>query len=80
VSESLFLSPDELAEFTGRKLQSAQQKWLQSAGYAFTVNANGRPIVARDYILARLGVAVSTVANSSNADAPRPNFGALKAP
>ena len=75
----LFLSPAELIDLTGRKLQAGQRKWLKDAGYAFALNANGRPIVARDYALARLGVATAATSETQRAAAPRPNFAALAA-
>lgn len=77
VSASLFLTHDELAELTGRTSAAHQRKWLEANGYRFAVNANNRPIVARDYLLSRLGV-VAQGAAEAGAGAPRPNFSALK--
>ncbi|WP_082717506.1 MULTISPECIES: DUF4224 domain-containing protein [Burkholderia] len=45
-----FLSTDELAVLTGRKLKSKQVDALRRMGIAFFVNAAGRPIVARSAI------------------------------
>lgn len=79
VSASLFLTPDELAELTGRMTSASQRKWLDANGYRYAVNANNRPIVARDYLLTRLGVAATAAADLSTPAAPRPNFAALAA-
>lgn len=73
----LFLTPAELAELTGRTSAAGQRKWLEANGFRFAVNANNRPIVARDYLLTRLGVVA--VAAPAVIDTARPNFGALKA-
>ncbi len=75
--EPLFLSTAELAELTGRKLNGAQCQWLKTNGYSFTKNANGRPIVARGHVLARLGV-ISAGADVIAAQSPRPNFSAIR--
>lgn len=75
----LFLTPVELAELTGRTSAAGQRKWLEANGYRFAVNANNRPIVARDYLLTRLGVVAAAVSQPAMLDAARPNFGALKA-
>jgi len=78
VSASLFLTPDELAELTGRTSSAGQRKWLEDKSYRFAVNANNRPIVAREYVLTRLGVVAVGASESAAAEAPRPNFAALK--
>jgi hypothetical protein len=75
---SLFLTPDELAELTGRTSSAGQRKWLDANGYRFAVNANNRPIVAREYMLTRLGVAAVGPADTAAVSMPRPNFAALK--
>lgn len=41
----MFLSSDQVAELTGRKLKSLQCEQLRRMGIPFFVNANGRPIV-----------------------------------
>lgn len=74
--EALFLTPIELAELTGRSTSAGQRRWLDANGYRFALNANGRPIVARGHVLARLG-AVQAESNESAAPAPRPNFAAI---
>lgn len=79
MTASLFLTPDELAELTGRTSAAGQRKWLDANGYRFAINANNRPIVAREYLLTRLGVAAAGASAAPAAAAPRPNFAALKA-
>jgi hypothetical protein len=76
---SLFLTPDELSELTGRTSAAGQRKWLDANGYRFAVNANNQPKVAREYVLTRLGVAAAAYADAMAVSAPRPNFAALKA-
>lgn len=78
MSAALFLSPGELAELTGRVSSAGQRKWLEDNKYRFALNANNRPIVAREYLLTRLGVAAAMSPEALMAVAPRPNFGALK--
>lgn len=43
----LFLSQDELATLTGRKLKSLQIDWLRTEGIPFRVNAIGYAVVTR---------------------------------
>jgi len=71
----MFLTPVELAELTGRKLASAQRRWLAENKYLFVQNANGRPIVARGHVMARLGAAPDE--SVAALPGPRPNFAAL---
>ncbi len=75
MDEPLFLSPVELIDLTGRKLASAQRRWLTENGYRFSENANGRPIVARKYVLSRLGAAAEESVTAM--PGARPNFAAL---
>jgi hypothetical protein len=42
---SMFLTPDELAELTGRKIKSKQIEALRRMGLPFHVNATGKPVV-----------------------------------
>lgn len=39
--DTLFVSPDALKEFTGRKRPSAQARWLSGRGYKFERRADG---------------------------------------
>jgi len=42
----MFLTSDELAELTGRKIKSKQIDALRRMGLPFHVNAVGKPVVA----------------------------------
>lgn len=46
-SAETFLSQDELAYLTGRKLKSKQVDVLRRMGIPFFVNARGAPVVTR---------------------------------
>jgi len=76
VVETLFLTPNELAELTGRTSSAGQRKWLDTNGYRFALNANNRPVVAREYVLSRLGV-MQADSDVGNLSIHRPNFNAL---
>ena len=52
----LFLTPDELRELTGRKLASAQRRWLAANGIEARRRADGKVVVAREHVLEQLGV------------------------
>ena len=47
MSETEFLTADELAEVTGYKHVASQREWLDKNGWPYVVNASGRPIVGR---------------------------------
>jgi len=74
---SIFLTAAELAELTGRKLAGLQRRWLSENKYRFDMNANGRPMVARGYVLARLGAAPVEAGAALLPGRPRPNFSSL---
>jgi hypothetical protein len=46
-SSDIFLTRDEIATHTGRKLKSKQIEALRTMGSPFFVNATGHPVVAR---------------------------------
>lgn len=48
---AMFLSLDELADLTGRKIKSKQVEALRRMGVPFRVNALGRPVVAAAAII-----------------------------
>jgi hypothetical protein len=52
---SLFLTPEEIADLTGYKMQACQAKWLRSNGFVFRVSADNRVILARDHVLMLMG-------------------------
>jgi hypothetical protein len=43
----MFLTPEELAQLTGRKIKSRQIAWLRGEAIAYRVSATGHPVVAR---------------------------------
>ena len=47
MSETEFLTAEELAEVTGYKHVASQREWLDKNGWPYVVNASGRPIVGR---------------------------------
>ena len=46
----MFLTTDELAVLTGRKLKSKQIEWLRRSGIPFRESATGHPVVTRNAI------------------------------
>lgn len=46
----MFLTADELHELTGRVRWSAQIRWLRDNHWAFTVRADGRPVVTKQEV------------------------------
>jgi hypothetical protein len=63
----MFLSADEIAVLTGRKVRSKQIEALRHMGVTFFINAIGRPIVAKSAIEGRPGSAVEKPPWRSNA-------------
>lgn len=55
----IFLTPEEVAELTGRKLKNKQILALAKMGIPYFVNAAGRPIVTRAVIEGTMSVAAS---------------------
>lgn len=47
----MFLTPDDLIVLTGLRRPSAQAKWLRAHRVRHYVNAGGRPVVARAWLL-----------------------------
>lgn len=50
MSSTLFLTDEELAQLTGRRLKSRQIQWLRQNGIPFRVNATGHPVVTRSAV------------------------------
>jgi hypothetical protein len=46
----VFLTPEEIAELTGRKVRKLQIEQLRTMGIPFYVNAVGRPVVVRSIL------------------------------
>ena len=74
VAQSPFLlTPEEVHEITGFKLNRLQIDWLRRKGWRFEISAIGRPVVARKYAEKMLGC------GDEFAVVARPNFAALRA-
>lgn len=54
---AMFLTADELAELTGRRIKSKQIEALRRMGLPFHVNAAGKPVVSVSTIEGRRQVA-----------------------
>lgn len=50
---SMFLGPEDLVVYTGRSQKSKQIEALRKMAVPFTVNACGRPVVARAVVEGR---------------------------
>jgi len=57
-----FLTSDEIAELTGRKVRAKQIEALRQMGIAFWVNPVGRPVIARIAIEGRSSAAQTPAA------------------
>ncbi len=68
----MFLTTADLELLTGYKIPAHQRRWLTRQGYPFEVAASGRPVVARAFVEARLGVKTAAPIRSL------PNLDALK--
>lgn len=68
----MFLTSTELAELTGYTVPAYQRRWLAKHGYPHEIAANGRPVVSRAYVDARLGGKIAATQKSV------PNLAALK--
>ncbi|MEF2265388.1 DUF4224 domain-containing protein [Janthinobacterium sp. LS2A] len=56
-SSGTFLTAEDVAVLTGRKLKSLQAQALRAMGIPFFINAIGRPVVARTAIDGKTAVA-----------------------
>ena len=54
-----FLSDDDVATLTGRKVRKLQVEQLRKMGIPFYLNAVGRPVVARSIVEGRVQVAAA---------------------
>jgi hypothetical protein len=54
----LCLSPEQLANLTGRKQPKRQIEWLSANGWKFFVGGDGLPKVDREYYREMVGVKV----------------------
>lgn len=67
----MFLTPDEIAELTGRKLHKAQRTVLNHLGIQHMVRPDGSLVVLRSHVEKSLGE------ESSSAKLPEPNWAAI---
>lgn len=49
IDEKVYLSPHELFVLTGRKQRPKQLAWLKAERWRHTKDADGNPLVSRDY-------------------------------
>jgi hypothetical protein len=62
--ESIFLSSSELEVLTGYTRYSEQKKWLSSRGWIFEITGSGKPIVTKQFVNDKLGVATQSKTKS----------------
>ncbi|RMC99930.1 DUF4224 domain-containing protein [Aquitalea palustris] len=77
MSTTELLTADELVEVTGYKHIASQREWLDKNGWAYVVNAAGRPIVGRWYARMRLAGVKPTAGNGGVQQSWQPDFTAL---
>ncbi|AXI82892.1 DUF4224 domain-containing protein [Xylella taiwanensis] len=77
MSATEFLTAAELIEVTGYKHIASQREWLDKNGWAYVVNAAGRPIVGRWFARLRLAGVHPHMDGGGMSPAGRPNFAAL---
>ncbi|HHW4683749.1 MAG TPA: DUF4224 domain-containing protein [Xylella sp.] len=77
MSETEFLTVEELLEVTGYKHIANQREWLDKNGWAYVVNAAGRPIVGRWFARLRLAGVHPNMDGTGMLPVGRPNFAAL---
>ncbi len=51
----MFLTKDQVREFTGYQNRPQQIAWLRANGYPFEIGGDGRPRVLTATVLAKLG-------------------------
>ena len=69
---SIYLDMDELTRLTGTKRKHLQIEWLQKNGFIYSENRAGEPILAREHVLARLGVvSPNRISNRIEPNIPR---------
>lgn len=54
-TEPTLLEPHELARITGSDKPYVQRRWLRKNKWVFEPSGNGAPLVARAYMVRRLG-------------------------
>lgn len=77
MSDSEFLTSEEVAEVTGYKQVTSQREWLDKNGWSYVLNGACRPIVGRWFARMRLAGVQPAAAGVVMQSAARPNFAAL---
>ena len=77
MADTELLSADELVAVTGRKHIASQREWLDKNGWAYVVNAAGKPIVGRWYARMRLAGVKPTESSTGAHSSWQPDFSAL---
>ena len=67
------LTPEEIQDITGRRMASAQVRWFRKNGFTVLQRADGKPLICRAPILAKMG---GLVGLSKQKDY-QPNLGAI---
>lgn len=75
MTDTEFLTPEELAEVTGYKHPGSQKEWLDRNGWAYVVTGAGRPVVGRWFARMRLAGVQPTATGTESAW--KPDFSAL---
>lgn len=74
---TMFLSIDDLAQFTGRRKRNLQCQWLEQNGVPYTVNARKEINVLRSYVEKLHGLN-SDIDPKEPSSRTTPNFDAFK--
>jgi hypothetical protein len=72
----MILTPEQLADLTGRKRTKGQIGWLTDHGYRFDLNAIGRPVVLVKEVEGKL---LSPECKTRTRKPAEPNFAAVNA-
>ena len=75
MSETEFLTTEELLEVTGYKSPGPQREWLDRNGWVYATTGAGRPVVGRWF--ARLRMAGVQPTSAGLQPSAKPNFSAL---
>lgn len=63
--ETEILSDEELAALTGYKARAYQRRWLVDRQWVFVESRGKRPLVGRMYARMKLGMIISTIADTN---------------
>jgi hypothetical protein len=71
MNNSIRLTSIELKELVGSTHKKKQIYWLGQRGWRFDLDINGRPVVLRSFLEARLGVTNTNIRADKNDIRPR---------